>query len=253
VRAHILIVGSQSELTDRVQSSLSSDRLRHSLFSLDHAEQLLADERPDLVIGLLLSHYSLLHMCRSLRANRRTRAIAILVLADEGYSSTKVLEAFNAGADDCLVVPFSQAEMLARVNALLRRTILSQASEVLSFGDMELDRGERRVRRGKRVVHLTAREFALLEAFLERPGPVLSRAQLQKAGWGRAAPANERNVDAVIARINKALGGVKRPRLIRAVRGGGLRAPFAERVTARRTSRPVKELVALAVRLDDAS
>jgi two-component system, OmpR family, phosphate regulon response regulator PhoB len=109
--------------------------------------------------------------------------------------------------------------MLARVNALLRRTIQSQASEVLRFGDLELDRAERRVRRGKRAIHFTAREFALLEALLERPGRVLSRPQLQIAGWGRAAPANERNVDTVIGRINKALGSTKRRRLIQAVRG----------------------------------
>ena len=222
VRAHILVVGQQSELADRVQSSLSSDRLRLSIFDhLDKAEQLLANERPDLIIALLLSHYSLLHLCRTLRANRRTRSTAIMTLAGEGYSTKQLLEAFNAGADDCLVVPFSLAEMLARVNALLRRTIQSQTSEVLSFGDLELDRAGRRVRRGERVVHLAAREFALLEALLEKPGQVLSRAQLQQAGWGRAAPASERNVDTVIARINKALGGSKRQRLVQAVRGEG--------------------------------
>jgi two-component system, OmpR family, phosphate regulon response regulator PhoB len=222
VRAHILVVGQQSELADRVQNSLSSDRLRLSIFRrLDNVEQLLADDRPDLVIGMLLSHYSLLHLCGTLRANRRTRSITILILAGEGYSRTQLLEAFNAGADDCLVVPFSLAEMLARVNALLRRTIQSEGSGLLSFGELELDRAGHRVLRGKTLVHLTAREFALLEALLERPGHVLSRAQLQKAGWARAAPANERNVDAVIARINKALRRNKRHRLIQAVRGEG--------------------------------
>jgi hypothetical protein len=104
-----------------------------------------------------------------------------MALAGEGYSPTQLLEAFNAGADDCLVVPFSLAEMLARVNALLRRTIPSQASVVLSSADVELDRAERRVRCDKKPVHLTARQFALLEFLLERPGHVLSRAQLQKA------------------------------------------------------------------------
>jgi len=118
-------------------------------------------------------------------------------------------------------VPFSLPEMLARVNALLRRTIQSGSSGVLSFGDVVVDRSERRVRRGKRVIHLAAREFALLEALLERPGHVLWRSQLQKAGWGRAAPANERNVDSVIGRINKALGSAKRTCLIQAVRGAG--------------------------------
>jgi two-component system, OmpR family, phosphate regulon response regulator PhoB len=222
VRAHILVVGQQSELADRVQSSLGSDRFRISIFNrLDKAERLLADEGADLVIGMLLSHNSLLHLCRSLNANRRTRSTAILVLADEGYKPSQVLEAFNAGADDCLVAPFPLAEMLARVNALLRRTMQSDPSDLLSFSDLELDRAERRVRRGKTVVHLSAREFVLLEAFLERPGHILSRAQLQQAGWGGTAPADERNVDAAIARINKALGGNQITRLIRAVRGLG--------------------------------
>ena len=137
MRAHVLVVAQQSELADRVQSNLSSDRLRLSIFDgLEKAEQLLANERPDLVIGMLLSHHSLLHLCRSLRAKRRTRSIAILVLAGEGYNPTQLLEAFNAGADDCLVVPFSLAKMLARVNALLRRTIQSDTSGILSFGDL---------------------------------------------------------------------------------------------------------------------
>ena len=225
VRAHILVVRQQSELADLVQSSLSSDRLRLSIFDhLDKAQQLLANERPDLIIALLLSHYSLLHLCRTLRTNGVTSSTAIMVLAGEGYSAKQLLEAFNAGADDCLVVPFSLAEMVARVNALLRRAIRSGAStdtDVLRFGDLELDRAGRRVRRGRKMIHLGPREFFVLEALMERPGHILSRAQLMKAGWRRAAPANERSVDAVVGRTNKALGGIEGQRLIQAVRGEG--------------------------------
>jgi two-component system, OmpR family, phosphate regulon response regulator PhoB len=222
VREHIFVVGQQCELAERVQLTLNSDQARLSILDrLDRAEQLLTNERPDLILALLLSHHSLLHLCQSLRANRRTRSIAIMALAREGYSGAQLLEAFDAGADDCLVVPFSLAEMLARVNALLRRANQSHASEVLRVGNLELDRAERQVRHGDRTVHLASREFALLEALIVRPGRILSRAQLQHAGWGRAAPGSERSVDAVIARINKALGRAKRFRLIQAVRGEG--------------------------------
>lgn len=142
-----------------------------------------------------------------------------MVLAGEGCSPEQLLETFNAGADDCLVAPFWLPEMLARVNALLRRTIEWGEDDILSYGDLELDRAKRRVRRGKRTVLLAIREFTLLEALMERPGHVLSRTQLQQAGWGRQASANERNVDAVIGRLNKKLGSDLR--LVQAVRGEG--------------------------------
>jgi two-component system phosphate regulon response regulator PhoB len=221
VPAHILVIGAQSELADRVHESLKAQRLRLSISSRDAAE-VLAYDGADLVIGLALSHFSLLHLCQTLRADRRTRSISILALANEGYGQAQVLEAFQAGVDDCLVAPFALGEMLARVGSLLRRTAPADGStKVLTFDDLELDRVDRRVKCGTKSVHLSPREFGILEALMEKPLQVRSRAQLQHAGWGRAAPENERNVDAVIGRINKALGSPQRAHRIRSVRGVG--------------------------------
>jgi DNA-binding response OmpR family regulator len=104
---HILVIGQQPELADRVQSSLGPERLRVSIFDrFDQAQSFLAEERPDLVICMLLSHFSLLHVCVTMKADRQLRCIPIMALANKGTSATQVAEALNAGADDCLVTPF---------------------------------------------------------------------------------------------------------------------------------------------------
>jgi len=220
--AHILAIGLQSELADRVQNDLGSERLRVSRFDrFDLAQSFLTEERPDLIISILLSHFPLLHVCLSVRADRRLHSIPIVALANKGTSSVQVAEVLNAGGDDCLVSPFSFPEMLLRIKVLLSRRIQpSTSTDVLNFEDLELDRVERRLKSEGRVIRLGTREFNVLLALMERPGRVHSRIQLQKAGWGRSAPEDERNVDAIVGRINKALAQVGRP-LIRSIRGLG--------------------------------
>jgi len=221
--AHILVIGKQSGLADRVQNALGSERLQVSRFDrFDLARSFLAEDHPDLIIAVLLSHVSLLHVCLNIRADTRLRSIPLFVLANKGTSSVQVVEVLNAGADDCLVLPFSFPEMLMRCKALLRRRIQPcSPTDVLNLEDMQLDRVERAVKYGGRVIRLGTREFNVLVALMERPGRVHSRPQLQKAGWGRFAPENERNVDAIVGRINKALAQANRPHLIRAIRGLG--------------------------------
>jgi two-component system response regulator MprA len=124
----------------------------------------------------------------------------------------------DTGADDYLVKPFAYAELLARVRALLRRT--PPLATVLQFADLSLEVETGGVRRGRRVISLTAREFALLTHFLRHPRQVLTRDQLLASVW--AGEDTDDNVVAVyVGYLRDKLEGDGEPRLIQTLRGFG--------------------------------
>ena len=112
-------------------------------------------------------------------------------------------------------------ELLARVGALLRRASPERIADILSFGDLELDREKKRVSRAGRDVDLGPTEFRLLEFLMERPGRVFSREQLLDGVWGRDVYIDERTVDVHVGRLRKALNRGHEDDPIRTVRGSG--------------------------------
>ena len=142
------------------------------------------------------------------------------MLTARGEEAERV-RGFSAGADDYVVKPFSVAELMARVRALLRRSRPERIAEFLIVADIVLDRANQRVRRGSRDVHLSPREFRLLEYLLERPGRVFSRAQLLDGVWGDAAEVDDRTIDVHIGRLRKALSRGRERDPIRTVRSTG--------------------------------
>jgi two-component system response regulator MprA len=171
--------------------------------------------RPDLVVlDLLMPDIDGLEVCRRLRANGD---LPILMLTARSGTADRV-RGLDTGADDYLVKPFAYAELLARVRALLRRT--PPPATILQFADLSLHVGTGEVRRGERLVPLTAREFALLAHFLRHPRQVLTRDQLLAAVW--AGEDTDDNVVAVyIGYLRAKLDGDGGPRLIQTVRGFG--------------------------------
>jgi two-component system, OmpR family, response regulator MprA len=171
--------------------------------------------RPDLVVlDLMMPGVDGLEVCRQLRANG---GLPILVLTARGGTADRV-RGLDLGADDYLVKPFAYAELLARVRALLRR--MPPPPTMLQFADltMEIETGE--VRRGTRVIALTAREFALLAYFLRHPRQVLTREQLLQAVW--AGEDTDDNVVAVyIGYLRAKLDEAGERRLIQTIRGFG--------------------------------
>jgi two-component system response regulator MprA len=173
------------------------------------------DRRPDLVVlDLMMPGIDGLEVCRQLRADGN---LPILMLTARSGTADRV-RGLDTGADDYLVKPFAYAELLARVRALLRRT--PPPSTILQFADLTLEIETSEVRRGDRIIQLTAREFALLTHFLRHPRQVLNREQLLASVWADEEP--DDNVVAVyIGYLRAKLDGSGEPRLIQTVRGFG--------------------------------
>ena len=151
---------------------------------------------------------------------RAGKTMPVLILTARDRWSDKV-SGFDAGADDYVVKPFSLPELIARIQALLRRAKPGHVAGLLAAGDLELDRTTRRVRRAGSELHLGPTEFRLLEFLMQAPGRVYSRAQLLDAVWGRDVYIDERTVDVHVGRLRKAItpGDAKDP--LRTVRGAG--------------------------------
>ena len=182
---------------------------------------MIADERPNLIIlDWMLPGISGIEVCRLLRARPETRDIPILMLTARGEEAERV-RGLATGADDYVVKPFSVPELLARTKSILRRVDPDAVAEVLTAGDLSLDRKMRRVTRGGRDIDLSPTEFRLLEHLLQSPGRVYSRAQLLDAVWGREVYVDERTVDVHVGRLRKALNFSNMQDVIRTVRGAG--------------------------------
>ncbi len=164
------------------------------------ALEVLGREVPDLLIlDLMLPKVHGLEVCRHLRA--RYPWLPILILSAKGKEADKV-EGLKTGADDYLTKPFSSAELLARIEALLRRL---DRREKIRFGPNEIDLSERRVFRCGKEVALTAIEFRLLRLLLRASGGVLSRDAIVAGVWGYGAYPDARTVDYHVRGLRKKL------------------------------------------------
>jgi DNA-binding response OmpR family regulator len=178
------------------------------------AELALANGVYDLaVLDLGLPGKDGMELLCELRARRDLLPVLIVTARD---SVADRIDGLNAGADDYVLKPFDLDELVARVRALLRRHA-GGATPLLECGGLSLDTVRREVRRNGEEMQLSAREFALLEALMQRPGAVLSRAQLEDAvyGWGEEVGSNA--VEVHLHNLRRKLGA----ETIRNVRGAG--------------------------------
>ncbi len=141
------------------------------------------------------------------------------------------MRGLTTGADDYVVKPFSVPELIARVQALLRRAKPEHVAKALKAGEIEIDRDKKRVYRAGRDIDLGPTEFRLLEFLMMTPGRVFSREQLLDGIWGRDVYIDERTVDVHVGRLRKALSRGREADPIRTVRGAGyaFNERFAER------------------------
>ncbi len=159
-----------------------------------------------------------------LRGSGNTVPVIMLTALGEVDDRVRGLE---AGADDYLPKPFSFDELLARIQALMRRSQSIQATAPLTIADLTLDPVSRRVTRDGQEIKLTAKEYGLLLHFMQNPGKVLSRARLTEHVWGGTEESFTNVVDVYVNYIRKKIDKGFDPRLIHTVRGAGyvLRIP----------------------------
>lgn len=173
------------------------------------------------ILDLALPQMNGLDVCRELRA--RGVATPVLMLTANDTLSNKV-DGLNSGADDYLTKPFAFEELLARVNALMRRGdgALGRAKRV-EVRDLVLDRETMQVRRGGRPIELTAKEMAILDLLLTRPGAVFSRAVVLSAVWDGASDPSNNFVEVYMGRLRRKIDAADEPPLIETLRGRGYR------------------------------
>jgi two-component system phosphate regulon response regulator PhoB len=187
----------------------------------DDADLRIKENPPDLaVIDWMLPGLSGIELVRRLRMRSETKQLPIIMLTARGEEPER-LRGFSTGADDYIVKPFSVPELLARVQALLRRAKPQSLASVLTVGDIQLDREKKRALRAGREITLGPTEFRLLEFLMEHPGRVYAREQVLNGVWGRDIYIDERTVDVHVGRLRKALNRGQATDPIRTVRGGG--------------------------------
>lgn len=187
----------------------------------EEALLMVREQLPDLVVlDWMIEGVPGIEVCRQLRRDKASERVPVLMLTARGEEEDRI-RGLKTGADDYVTKPFSPRELLARAEALLRRSRPALTGAVLSFADIELDPVAHRVRRGGETLHLGPTEFRLLRHFMERPGRVHSRAALIDAVWGLDREIDERTVDVHIRRLRKAIERPGQPALIRTVRSAG--------------------------------
>lgn len=220
--AKVLVVEDEEPLALMLRYNLEADGFIVGVAQNgEEAEIAIKEQSPDLIVlDWMLPGVSGLELCRRLRANRDTRGIPILMLTARGEEADRI-RGLTTGADDYVVKPFSVPEFMARVRALLRRASPERIANVLSVGDIALDRDAHRVTRNGRELRLGPTEYRLLEFLMQSPGRVFSRTQLLDGVWGRDVYVDERTVDVHIGRLRKAISRGREKDPIRTVRGAG--------------------------------
>jgi DNA-binding response OmpR family regulator len=201
----ILVVEDNADLAFAVTTALQSEGFDVVVASTGPDGVARARERDaDLIIlDVMLPGYDGYRVIRTLRDDGiRT---PILVLTARGEEADKV-RGLRLGADDYVTKPFGAMELLARVDALLRRSRLSPPAAVIDrFADVEVNRAARTVKRGGNAVALRPKEFDLLIALMDRAGAVVSRAELLSAVWGYHQDVNTRTVDLHVSELRAKL------------------------------------------------
>jgi len=220
----ILIIEDEADLVGVLAYNLKKEG--YAILSAGRGAEALAlmdgEPPPDLVLlDLMLPDISGIDVCRQIRGNERISRVPILMLTARGEESDRV-RGFEVGADDYVTKPFSVRELMLRVGALLRRVSEKERdSKDGEFGPLRVDNAAHRVWVEEKEISLTALEFRLLQAFLEKRGRVQTRDALLSDVWDIHADITTRTVDTPVKRQREKLGTAGD--FIETVRGVGYR------------------------------
>ena len=192
------------------------------------ARVILANERPDLaLIDWMLPDMSGLELTRLLKRDEEFNELSVIMLTARAEERDKV-SGLDGGADDYVTKPFSPRELIARIQAVLRRTQVA-GDDLQNAGVLELDAAGHRVSASGQAVKLGPTEFRLLEFLMTHPDRVYSRGQLLDRVWGANVYVEERTVDVHVRRLRKALSETIADQYIQTVRGAGYRFSTREK------------------------
>ena len=218
MKGTIVVVEDEANIADLVGMYLEREGFRVLKCATGAAGlEAFTSQRPRMmVLDVGLPDTDGLEVCKEIR---RTSQIPVIFLTARDGEVDRVL-GLELGADDYLTKPFSPAELVARVKAVLRRTDGATPPEIVQAGGVTIDAGRRETRAGDTVIELTTKEFDLLRFLAERPGLALSRQQILDGVWGHDWYGDARTVDVHIAQVRKKVGDAL---TITTVRGVGYR------------------------------
>ena len=200
----ILLIEDDTVLGAAVRDQIAADG--HSvdwMTRLDQAGDAMAGAAYDLVLlDLMLPDGRGLPFLKTLRGRGDVTLVIILTALDQVSDR---IDGLNAGADDYLVKPFDLAELSARIGSVARR-YTGNPNPIITHGTLEIDRAAKSIRRAGKPIALTAREWALFDAFLARPGQLLSKAQLEEKLYAFDSEVESNTIEVHVSRLRKKLG-----------------------------------------------
>ena len=224
----ILIVEDEQSIREMVRFSFFN-----SFFVLEEAENVqqarekIFSNPPDLILlDWMLPGTDGVEFARELRSNPDTHQLPIIMLTAKSEERDKV-KGLSAGMDDYVVKPFSTKELIARINAVLRRS-KDKDDDIIWFAELALNKESHRITCGGKKVRLGPLEYKLLAHFMKHPEKVYSRSKLLDKVWGGDKYVEERTVDVHIRRLRKALEPFAQDNLIQTIRGSGYRFSIEE-------------------------
>ncbi len=222
MKPYIVIAEDEAAVAELLRYNLESQGYETAIAKDGEEAMLLVDERvPDLILlDWMLPRVSGIEICRRVRARQKTANLPIIMLTARTEETDRV-RGLQTGADDYVTKPFSINELMARVQAVLRRIRPALVEDVIKVGTLTIDRTTHSVARGKADIHLGPTEFRLLEFLAQYPGRVYSREQLLDGVWGTDVYVALRTVDVHIGRLRRALMIDGKDDPIRTVRQAG--------------------------------
>ena len=217
----ILVVEDDKSLLPMITYNIEKNGFQvKSATNGEDALLLIKEEIPSLAIfDWMIPEPNGLELCKILRRKQETSNLPIIMLTAREEEEDRI-RGLEYGADDYISKPFSPAELIARIKALIRRSISTQ-NNILEFEDIKIFDNEHKVFRGKTRIHLGPTEYNLLKHLMENPCRVFSREQLLDSVWGHGIYVERRTVDTHIRRLRKALNIEGKKNFIRTIRSSG--------------------------------
>lgn len=221
---NVLVIEDEEAIRDMLTMVLEQSNFQvTAVESAEKAQQIIGKQSTDLILlDWMLPGISGVELARRLKKDDAYKDLPIILLTARGEEEDKV-RGLEIGADDYITKPFSPKELIARINAVMRRSGKSTDHRQIKLGDLVLDTEQHRLTIGGNTLDVSPTEFRLMHFFMMNPDKVYSRTQLLDQVWGRSVYIEERTVDVHIRRLRKILAEYQREELVQTVRGFGYR------------------------------